>query len=129
MTKFKHLFVGFDELLNQMEDFGKSVPSFPFYNIKKAKENRYIIELAVAGFTKEDLAITLERNRLVVKGEITEEDTSEYVHKGLAFRPFERVFNLSEKIVVKDAEFINGILRITLDELVETPKVKKVKIS
>lgn len=109
--------VGFDRLFNEIErQFANSTPTgYPPYNIAKFDNNTYIISVAVAGFRMEDLEVTVEGNTLTVKGTAPEQDeTVEYLHKGIAGRSFERQFQIADYVEVKDAALELGVLNITL---------------
>jgi len=129
-------FVGADKMLKTLstahEQVAKNIPGYPPYNIVKNDENNYTIELAVAGFGKQNIDIEMANNKLVVKGGYTaESDTNpvEYIWKGIADRVFTRTFTLADTVEVKNAELINGMLKIFLENVVpETKKPKKVEI-
>lgn len=126
--------VGYDKLFVDLSDMSKEVAkkvTYPPYNIKQVKNNKYVIEMAVAGFAKSDIEVTLDGNKLVVKGCATEEDTEEgtYFFKGIANRDFERTFTLADKIEIKNAEMVNGMLKVWLESLVQTQDaIKKIAI-
>jgi molecular chaperone IbpA len=128
--------VGYDRFFTDLEDIAKSVaknvPSYPPYNIKQIKDDKYVIELAVAGFAKQDIEITLEGNKLVIKGNAKENDIEEnenFIFKGIANRGFQRTFTLADKIEIKDAEMVNGMLKVWLESLVKTnDAIKKIAI-
>lgn len=112
-----------------------SVPGYPPFNIVKNDENNYTIEMAVAGFGKQNLDIEMDGGSLIVKGSYTlddlyeERDQSSYIFKGIAARPFTRKFKLADTVEVKDAELINGMLKIFLENVIpEHKKPKKVSI-
>lgn len=132
-------FVGADKVLknltNAQEAYAKAAGvNWPPYNIVKNDENSYTIELAVAGFGKQNLDIELANNTLVVKGGTSNEvvDTSnpvEYIWKGIADRVFTRKFTLADTVEVKNAEYINGMLKIFLENVIpEGKKPRKVDI-
>ena len=138
-TNFEKFFVGSDKLLKTLNDahaqVAKNVPGYPPYNIVKNDENSYTIEMAVAGFGKHNIDIELANNTLVVKGGLTLDELDpverpiEYIWKGIADRYFTRTFTLADTIVVKNAELINGILKIALENVIpEEKKPKKVSI-
>jgi len=91
---FDKVFVGFDDQFNRLakmhDDLTKHIPNYPPYNIYKAEENKYVIELAVAGFGKQDVEITLDGDKLIVKGE-TKDDTQAFLYKGIAKIFLERI--------------------------------------
>ena len=122
--------IGFEDLFNNMAKFEKNiVTNYPPFNIKKTEDDKYVIEITVAGFDKTELEIELIDNNLIIKGEIkskSEEETKySYLYKGLASRSFTRTFSLSDSIEIKNASIINGVLKIFLDKF--TPEVKKAK--
>jgi len=133
---FKELdkfFVGadslFDRLTKAQQDFAKSVPTYPPFNIKKTDDNHYVIEIACAGFSKSEVDIELDGDKLVISGKsATDEAEGDFIYRGLAKRAFERTFLVNDKIEVKSAEMVNGLLRITLENLVETNKKVKIAI-
>lgn len=111
--------VGFDQMFDQMERrFQNSVSNnYPPHNILKLADNEYAIQLAVTGFEKSEISVTVEDNVLVVKGEsqVLNEYTPEtYLHRGLATRDFVKEFPLAEHIEVVGAETKNGMLTIKL---------------
>ena len=124
--------IGFDSILKHLSNFSETlpkIPTYPPYNIKKTGENTYVIELAVAGFGKQDIELTLENGTLVVKGSITAPQDAEYVYKGIADRAFTRSFSLADTVEVKNADLINGMLKIWLERFIpETAKPKKIEI-
>ena len=88
---------------------------YPPYNIAKKSNGVYEILLAAAGFQKNEINISLEKGTLTIKGEVTNtDDTVEYLYKGIAERSFVRSFKLAEFVEVQDAEFKDGILRVSL---------------
>ena len=113
--------IGFDQLFNDVERrFANSVQTnYPPYNVLKHDDNTFEIEVAVAGFDREDITIEVDQDQLRIKGQRTkEDDSSKYVYRGLAARDFERTFTLAEHIIVGDAELTNGILRVKLTRIV-----------
>ena len=125
--------VGFDKMFDDLQDIASKVPTYPPYNIKQVKENKYVIELAVAGFAKSDIEVTLDGNKLVVSGSAKDEPLEEgetFFHKGIAARNFTRTFKLADKIEIEDAELTNGMLKIWLQNLVQAnDAIKKIAIT
>lgn len=126
-------FIGFEETLDTIrratEQTAKAM-GYPPYNIKQVKDNKYVIEMAVAGFAKSDIEITLDGNRLVIKG-LAKDDTdgANFLYKGIANRAFERAFTVNDKVEIKEAELINGMLRVWLENIVKTQDaIKKIGI-
>ena len=128
--------VGFDNLFDRINEFhdsvAKNIPNYPPYNIKKVEDNKYVIEMAVAGFGKSDIEITTEDSKLVIKGNVKSDEDEESVDTiwgGLAFRPFTRMFTLNDQVEVNNAEMINGLLKVTLERIIpESQKPKTVEI-
>lgn len=120
--------VGFDRLANMMDTASKleGGSGYPPYNIEQTDENEFRIELAVAGFSEDDLTLEVQENVLTVSGkrERAEEDESRtFLHRGIAERSFERRFHLADHVQVRDAELKNGMLTIKLER--EVPEAKK----
>lgn len=106
--------IGFDKLASSMQGSQEAV-EFPPYNIEKKDDNHYRITLALAGFKQSELAIELEGPRLTVSGTPTlPEKKVEYLHQGLAFKPFTLGFTLAEHLSVSEAKFELGLLHIDL---------------
>lgn len=133
-------FVGADKVLKQLanahDDFAKAVPGYPPYNIVKVDDNKYNIEIAVAGFGKSEIDIELANNTLVVKGgasanlPTTEDNPLTYLWKGISDKAFSRSFTLADTVEVKNAEYINGMLRIFLENVIpDSKKPRKVDIN
>jgi len=121
-------FVGFDELINEMDEFitqgvAKS-PVFPRHNVVKLSEEHYQIQVALAGYDKDDLSMTREGNILVLSGG-KEDEAVNYIHKGISAKKFSKEFRLNENMVVADARFENGLLLIDLDILTPDEDVAK----
>jgi molecular chaperone IbpA len=128
--------VGYDKFFKDIEEVTKNVtknvPSYPPYNIKQVSKNKYVIEMAVAGFAKSDIEVTLEGNKLVIKGSAKEDELKEeenFLFKGIANRNFARSFTLADKIEIGQAEMVNGMLRVWLENLVQTQDtIKRITI-
>ena len=127
--------VGFDRLANLLETASRTSQEtgWPPYNIETTGENAYRIEIAVAGFTPDELTIEAKENQLTVTGRKAANDESAiertYLHRGLAERDFERRFQLADYVVVKGAELNHGLLSITLErELPEALKPRRIEI-
>lgn len=126
--------IGFDTMFDTLERrFANSVSNnYPPHNILKTGENQYEIQLAVTGFTKEEISVTVEDNILYIKGESTTPNESTeivYIHRGLATRDFVKEFPLAEHIEVVGAETKNGMLTVKLVRNVpESAKPKVIDI-
>ena len=126
--------IGFERLsrlLNANLEGNAAAASYPPYNIEKTGEDAYRITLAVAGFDKDDLDITVTDDNLVVKGGAADrEGEVTYLHRGIAGRAFERRFDLADHIRVADADLVNGFLNIDLvREVPEALKPRRIEIS
>lgn len=127
-TQFKPYFVGFDTLIDKMDAFTKQMPTgFPPYNIRKVEDNKYVIEMALAGFAKNDIEIELEGDTLKISGKTTE-DTDGYLYKGISSRAFTRSFNVADTVQVKDATLLNGMLKIFLDAVTPAKTSQKIEV-
>jgi len=131
---FNRALIGFDQLFDQLERrYANSVSNnYPPHNIIKTGENNYEIELAVTGFEKHEISVTVEDNVLVIKGqygEVDSRDNVEYVYRGLATREFTKEFPLAEHIEVIGAETKNGMLTVKLvRNIPESAKPKVIDI-
>jgi molecular chaperone IbpA len=125
--------VGFDEILKRLATASENFPklsAYPPYNIRKVDDNKYVIEIAVAGFGQQDLEIELKEGVLSVKGNVESKDATDYLFKGIADRAFTRTFTLADTVEVKNADLINGMLKIWLERFIpEEKKAKKVPIN
>ena len=129
LTRFA---VGFEDLFREMDklSLNSSNTAYPPYNIVSVDENKFQIEVAVAGFTEKELDITLENGVLTIAGEMADDIERTYVHKGIAMRNFTRTFRLATHIEVEGADFKNGLLTVTLvRHIPEELKPKKIAIS
>jgi len=125
--------IGFDTMFDTMERrFANQLSNnYPPHNIIKTEENKYEIQVAVTGFKKSEISVTVENNILVIKGEsmTTEYQPEQYLHRGLATRDFAREFPLAEHIEVTGAEIENGMLIVKLvRNIPESAKPKVIDI-
>ena len=144
---FDRFFVGFDPVVKKIADATQQAAKlaaeakYPPYNIKKVDENKYLIEMAVAGFSKQDLEIELAEDKLIIRGSAaaqfdaaTEAEEGAWswpivLHQGLAMRPFTRTFNLADNVEIRGASLLNGILKVALEAIIpEHKKPKKIVI-
>jgi molecular chaperone IbpA len=121
--------IGFDSFFNTLDSItGTDVKGYPHYNIKKLDDNKWSIELALAGFSKDDIEIEVKDNVMTINGELKEEN-NEYVYKGISSRKFSKSFTLAEFTECESAKMENGILSIILEKNIpEDKKPQKVKI-
>lgn len=127
--------VGFDRLLSTLDEAlnipEKVLTSYPPYNIAKISEDRYVIELAVAGFKREEIDITLEDSKLTIQGNAKkdEDGSKTYYHRGIALRNFTRVFTLADTVVVNSADLVDGMLVVELQNIIpENKKPRKISL-
>ena len=124
-------FIGFNREIERMANVhnAASRQSYPPYDVLKLDEDTYRVSLAVAGFTKEDINLSVDDGTLVVSGEIAEVTDAEVLHKGIAARKFTRSFALGEYMEVSSASLKDGMLHINIDRIVpEDKKPKTIKI-
>ena len=125
--------VGFDHLsrmLDAAQRVDDSAFSYPPYNIEKLSDDDYRVTMAVAGFAESDLEITVHDRTLIITGKAKrEEETAQYLHRGIAGRSFERRFVLADHIVVEGADLANGLLHVALKQVVpETLKPRRIPV-
>lgn len=123
--------IGFDRLFDLLESsgLGQGSETYPPFDLIQVDNNHYRINLAVAGFTRDEIDITAQQNQLIVAGKKTDDDKVDYVHRGIANRQFERRFGLADFIKVTDADLKDGLLSIDLvREVPEAMRPRKVSI-
>jgi len=130
---FDSIFDEFDRMLESV-DRGHINANYPPYNIKKIDENNYFIEVALAGFSKEDIDVELKDNTLTIRNKVKEkvidDEINGVIHKGISTRQFERAFTIAEDIKIKDAELKNGLLSINLERIIpEEKKPRLIKVN
>ena len=125
--------IGFDSMFNRL--LGPSTQhvtnsqGYPPYNIRKDGETKYFIELAIAGLKEDDLEVSLQSQVLTIRSKkenVGSEENTNYVHRGIAKRQFEREFTLSDDIVVKGCDLSNGMLTIELEKVI--PEEKRARL-
>ena len=123
--------IGFDRLFNDMLRVNSInvQQNYPPYNIIRNDDTNYEIQIAISGFSEKDIDITLTDNQLVITGENTDEDTRDWVYRGIASRKFIRTFALSDDVVVNSAKVKNGLLIVELEHIVpDEKKPKKIPV-
>jgi molecular chaperone IbpA len=123
-------FIGYNRELSRLNTAYKTnSQSYPPYDILKLDEDTYRVSLAIAGFSKEDIDVSVDKGTLIIKGEIVEVTDAEVVHKGIAGRKFTRSFALGEYMEVTGADMKDGMLHIDVERIVpEDKKPKSIKI-
>ena len=128
------LLLGFDDLERALDKVSKiGTDGYPPYNIERIAANggepeKLRITLAVAGFSEDQIEVTVEENQLIIRGRQQEEKTREYLHRGIAARQFQRAFLLADGIEVKSAELAQGLLSVDLVRPQPERIVRKIKI-
>ena len=128
---FRNYTIGFDKIFDSLLEVSKiNTSNFPPYNIRKLGDGKYEIELALAGFTKDDIKVELKEGTLSVSAKKEEKDSDNLIHQGIASRSVLRKFSLSEYMEIKDADFKDGILKIKcFENIPEEKKPKVIKIN
>jgi molecular chaperone IbpA len=126
--------IGFEQVVKRIGEIAEGlpkIPTYPPYNIRQIDENKYVIEIAVAGFGTQDIEVEILDNSLIVKGDSSASyPASEYIFKGIADRSFTRKFSLADTVVVQNADLVNGMLKIFLERFIpESKKAKKIVIN
>ena len=124
--------VGFDRVFDQLNTYAANNATstgFPPYNIRKGGDYTYAIEMALAGFSKDDIEIEVAEGLLAVRSIKENDENDSNIYRGISYRKFNRKFTLADDIVVKDASLENGMLEITLERIVpDEKKPRKIKI-
>ena len=125
--------IGFDRFANLLDTAFRTEnvsSAYPRYDIEVLDENRYAISIAVAGFSEDELDINVEGGLLTIRGRKNKDQNERgYLHKGIAYRSFERKFNLADYVEVKAADLAHGLLTISLEkEIPEAMKPRKISI-
>ena len=127
--RFRPFAIGFDRFFEDIERVSSINDNFPPYNVIKSSEDSYLIELAVAGFNKDELNIEYKDAILTVTGDNTTIQDLDFVHKGISERSFRRSWTLGDHVKVKSATVVNGLLVLSLErEIPESEKPQTIKI-
>ena len=120
--------IGMDEWFNRFDTVHESTTNYPPYNLIKESETEFRLELALAGYKKEDIRVSTEWNKLSIEAAKKEktQDTVEYLHNGLAKRAFMRTWTLSDDVKVFDVKFEDGLLVIKLNRVIPEHQKRKV---
>ena len=116
--------IGFDRFDDVFSAIDEN-PRFPHHNIVKTAENEYSVELAVAGFSDDDIEIELANNVLSIKGKLEKTDDKNYLHRGIATRSFHKTITVTDTVEVVGAELKNGILSVNLRNIIPQEKLPK----
>ena len=123
--------IGFDRLFDLLESssLGQGSENYPPFDLIKVDDNHYRINLAVAGFSRDEIDITAQQNQLIVSGKRSDDDGVDYIHRGIANRQFERKFGLADFVKVAEADLKDGLLSVELiREIPEAMRPRKVAI-
>ena len=120
--------IGFDRMFDRLFDENVATTNYPPYNIVKVDDSNYTIEIAIAGFSKDEIEVETKENTLTIKSQSRPDgdDDKQYLHKGISNRAFTRAFTLSDDVVVKGATFENGLLNVELERII--PEEKKPRL-
>jgi molecular chaperone IbpA len=121
--------VGYDRIFDHLNNYvSNNVTStgFPPYNISKGGDYNYVIEMALAGFSKKDIEIEVADGTLTIRSTKENEESEDTLHRGISYRKFNRKFTIADDIIVKDASLENGMLQINLERIV--PEEKKPRL-
>ena len=123
--------IGFDRLFDGLDEVQRTADeTYPPYNIERLDENRFQISVALAGFTPDEVALTMEQNVLTLEGRKVDRDEKTFLHRGISTRSFKRQFTLADHVDIKGARFENGLLVIELQrEIPEAMKPRRIAIS
>lgn len=117
--------VGFDSMVNSLRTAHKQT-SFPPHNLVRVNEDKYVISLALAGFTNDNVTVSVDNGKLLVAGEVPADTSIDYIHKGIANRKFQREFLLSDHMEVEGAGMKDGMLHIIVVRNIPDHKKPKV---
>lgn len=113
-------FIGFDRQIKDLQNINRNTSNYPPHNISRVKgpDETYVIELALAGFKKEDIEVEQDKNVLTIKGSSHEDPLKEYLYKGIGARSFIKTFSLAEYVKVNSVIISNGILMVGLTKFI-----------
>jgi molecular chaperone IbpA len=122
--------IGFDRLFDVLDEVQRTAEeSYPPYNIERHDENRFKISVALAGFTPDEVSLTVEQNVLTLEGHRADREEKVFLHRGISTRSFKRQFTLADHVEVRGARFENGLLIIDLQrEVPEAMKPRRIAI-
>jgi molecular chaperone IbpA len=128
ISTFLNNAIGFEDMFNRFDYLTSINSGFPHYNIRKENEGKYVIELALAGYKKDEVSVEVKDGVLIIEGK-SKEDLSNYVHQGIAKRSFKRQFQLADYVECKGGKLQDGMLNVELEyNPPESKKPKKITI-
>ena len=124
-------FIGFDELFRKIKELEKPQTGFPPYDIIKESDDDFVIKLAVAGYSKDQIKVALDSGKLSISGSLTSQTTDkpipiDYIYKGIAERDFKRIFTLADTVQVEKVKLVDGMLFVHLKNVI--PESQKPKL-
>ena len=136
-NKLRPVSVGFDSVFDHFESMFNDLPTmhsnYPPYDIVKTDQHSYVIELAVAGFSKKDISVTVENGVLTVESNRegqSEANGEEIIHRGISKRYFKKSFSISDDVEIRGAELKDGLLRVSMEKIIpESRKRKEISIN
>ena len=136
-NKLRPVSVGFDSVFDHFESMFNDLPTmhsnYPPYHIVKTDQHSYVIELAVAGFSKKDISVTVENGVLTVESNRegqSETNGEEIIHRGISKRYFKKSFSISDDVEIRGAELKDGLLRVSMEKIIpESRKRKEISIN
>ena len=123
--------IGFDRMFDSLMGQHPMTSNYPPYNIVKHSDDKYTIEIAVAGFSKDEIDVETKENTLLIESKSRPEgdDDKEFLHKGISNRAFKKAFTISDDVVVNGADMKDGILKIEMERIIpEEKKPRTIKI-
>ncbi len=137
-NQLRPITVGYDDVFDRFEsmfdEFGgtprlATMSNFPFYNIVKQDKNKYDIQIALAGYNKKDIEVTLEEGILTVKSLTKDKENKDMIHKGITKKYFTKSFTVAEDVEIKGAELKDGLLTISMERIIpEHMKARTINI-
>ena len=124
LDKIQRNMIGFDDWFNDFDQHFANT-NYPPYNTIKVSNNEYRVEVALAGFKKENLKVYTQEGKLVIEGKKDNGVEKDYVHKGLAQRAFTRSWSLPDELVVKDVRFEDGLLLVDIEKIIPEAQRRK----
>jgi molecular chaperone IbpA len=132
LNQLNKALIGFDRMFNTAETRFQNGTNYPPFNIIKHSDNSYEIEIAIAGFSINDIDVEINQNELIIRGQRQQEETTnevEYLHRGLAYREFQKSFTLAEHMEVGEAVVQDGVLSIKITRIIpEALKPRKIQV-
>ena len=125
LAKVRKNMIGFDDWFTTFDQHFSQQNNYPPYNTIKVSNHEYRVEVALAGFKKEDLKVYTQEGRLVIEGKKGDGVEADYVHKGLAQRAFKRQWSLPEELEVKEVKFEDGLLLIDIEKIIPEAQQRK----